>query len=48
MDFNVPSLAHIHHRIDLKKDFFPFFEFMALHMTMSYNPQAAHMNEETP
>jgi hypothetical protein len=30
------------------KDFFPFLEFMASRMSMSYGPQVAQMNEKPP
>jgi hypothetical protein len=32
----------------LIEDFFPFFEFMVSHMTMSYKPQATQVNEKLP
>jgi hypothetical protein len=46
MHLNVPSFSHIHCQVNFDPRFFPFFEFMALHMTMSYGPQAAQVNEE--
>jgi len=48
MHLDVPSLPYIHRQIDFDQRFFPFLEFMALRMTMSYGPHNAQMNEELP
>jgi hypothetical protein len=47
MHLDLPSLPHIHHRVDLIEDFFHFLEFIALHLTTFYGPQAAQVNEES-
>jgi hypothetical protein len=47
MCLDVPSFSHSHHQVDFDRFFFPFLKFMALHMTMSYRPQATQMNEIT-
>jgi hypothetical protein len=35
-------------KLNLIEDFFPFLEFMVLHMTTSYGLQIAQVNEELP
>ncbi len=35
-------------KLILIEDFFPFLEFMALHMTVSYELQVAQVNEKPP
>jgi hypothetical protein len=46
--FDVTSLPHIHRQFDFDWRFFPFLEFMASHMTTSYEPQVAQVNEKPP
>jgi hypothetical protein len=48
MYLEVPNLPHTHYQVDFDQRFFPFLEFMALHMTTSYSLQALKMNEKPP
>jgi hypothetical protein len=48
MYFNISSIPHMHHQVDFDERFFSFLEFMVSHMTTSYMPQVAQMNEEPP